>query len=247
MISIDPSEFINVEDAHELLKSVLVLCPVYSQPNVPTGLLIELLRGLGAKVRITRGISDIATARNLAAAGAHEELLKNDRFEVVFWLDGDMTASPMHIAALSALALEHDAAIAGFCCQRTDNRRWAAKRMPGDPVTGLPRTPKDGEGPLELIPVYSGMACLAVPTRQFLAVCNAAPWFTLKGCQRAPAICQSRILDDGSWVSEDIWHAMQLWKEGGIYLAPIVFGHLTEVAVTPAVDGWFLDEEPCQP
>lgn len=242
MKAYDPSEFVSLEDARKLLKSTLVICPVYSQPAVPTAMLIDLLRELGAKIQITRGISDIATARNLAASRAFKEM---PNFDTVFWLDGDMTASPMHVAALVSLALEHDAAMAGFCCQRADNRRWAAKRLAIEhTLPALDRTPREGQTPISLIPVYAGMACLAVPKRQFLAVCNAAPWFTLKGSERAPAICQSRMLNTDDWGSEDIWHSILLWNHGGLYLAPIAFGHLTEVAALPAADGWFLDEEP---
>lgn len=242
MTPINPEEVVSNEEALDILEHLVVLCPSYQRPEIKTAELLSTLMRLGTEIIIRTGISDIATARNLVASDAYHRLHDSDglRFRCLFWLDGDMLASPHHIAAVCKLALEHQTEVTGLCCPRGTPNRIAAKRLPVvDPdVLG---------DAIELWPVYSGLACLGICRDEFIGLCNHVDWFELVGQKRAPALCQSRMslnpAGDSSWLSEDMYYSKIAWEHGrGIYLAPIEFGHLSLVPVTPGVDARFLDD-----
>lgn len=243
MTPIHPEEVCTEEEALAILAHLLVLCPSYTRPEVKTAELLTVLSRLGSEILLRTGMSEIATARNLLAGDAYHRLHEEDglRFKCLFWIDGDMTATPHHIAALCKIALEHRIAAAGLCCPRSDPSRIAAKRLP------IIETIGKGKGEdIELLPVYTGLACMAVPRDEFIELSNHAPWFRLYENRAAPALCQSCMNEnpngEASWLSEDLFYSRFAWQNGnGIYLAPIEFGHLSLVPLTPHINARFLD------
>lgn len=240
MTPINPFELIPLGTGIEnIAKRTLILSPVYDRPEVLTEDLLARLEQMGARVRVSRGISDIALHRNLMAATAYEILIADpDAYDTVFWLDGDMDATPTHVLALCHLANELGTAVCGMACSRVDDKRIVVKVLEGKPIEVYGH---------KLLPCYAGLACMAIRTDKFMDTLDAMDWFELEKRQ-IPALCQSRIIkhgDENIFRTEDMFASQMLWEHGnGIHVAPVVFGHLTQCSLRPAEDAKFMMTAP---
>ena len=235
----DPTTIVTEEETAAILKETLILLPSYSNPADETTLLLFHLQQLGAEVQQQRGCSDVALARNLLALAVVEiEKKMPGRFRFVFWLDNDMTATPVHIAVLCKLAELSDACVSGIYCRKTTEKEWCFRRVPSDSEVL--------EG-VRLEPAVGGLGCCAITTRAFLHICDSVPAADF-GDRKLPAVFQSR-LEGRDWLSEDLWFGKCAWESGvGFYAAPIAFGHVATRAIMPAEDGsWMFGETPIRP
>lgn len=237
---IEPSTVLSEEESLRVLSRTLVICPVYSRPEPTTDKLLALLETCGASTSVSKGISDIALHRCMLACSTQKALQKHPRkWDAVVWLDGDMAASPQHVAVLAHLAHKHACCISGLYAKKSASCAWCAKPVDADPL----------QTELGALPAVSvGLGCLAIDALVFEQLCELGEGFTVKGeddLDRIPALFQSCLVQllDGSveWQSEDLFFCSQTWKNGvGIYLAPIAFGHVTPLAVLPEPDGTWL-------
>lgn len=245
MTPINPAELIpEGTSLADIAKRTLVLSPVYDRPEVLTEDLLARLEQLGARVRVSRGISDIALHRNLMCATAYETLTDEpEAFDTVFWLDGDMDATPTHALSLCHLANTLGTAVCGIACSRIDDTRIVVKKLDGDNINIYGH---------ELLPAYAGLACMAIRIDKFLDTLDAMDWFTLEN-REIPAFCQSRIVkvrsedgltEENIFRTEDMFASQMLWEHGnGIHVAPVVFGHLTQASLRPSPNAKFLNEK----
>ena len=233
---LDPSTlFTDDAEALDVLKRTLVLCPVYDRPTLPTEMLLKLLQDSGAAIHVNRGISDIALHRNVITRQALDLIDQNpDKFDSIFWLDGDMTASPLHVAALCKLAREADACVNGLCSRKTDAKAWCLQQVAAD---------NEEACGVCLTPVVCGLACMAMPVKALQHLYASVPWFTVD-VAGIPALFQSRmvVVDNvAEWHSEDIDFCVTAWEKGvGVFMAPIAFGHLGTFSVLPDPDGHWM-------
>jgi hypothetical protein len=231
---LDPSTLFDSDaEAMAVLKRTLVLCPVYDRPTLPTGEMLNLLQDCGAHVHINRGVSDVALHRCIITHQALRIINADpDRFDTVFWLDGDMTAPTVSVAALCKLALEVDACVNGLASKKTDAKAWCLQRVdaPAESVFGV-----------VLTPVVCGLACMAMPVTALQHLAESVPNFTLTEMAQVPALFQSRVVFVNGlpeWHSEDIDFCVTAWEKGvGVFSAPIPFGHLGTFAVLPDPEG----------
>lgn len=233
---LDPeSLFTDEAEALAVLKRTLVLCPVYDRPTLPTEALLDLLKRCDATVHVNRGVSDVALHRNIIARQALDLIDENpDKFDHVFWIDGDMTGSPMHVAALCKLAFEADACVNGLCSKKNNPKAWCIKQVEADHAEACG---------VDLAPVVCGLACMAMPVKALQHLYISVPWFTLDR-PGIPALFQSRVVmvnGMAEWHSEDIDFCVTAWEKGvGVFMAPVPFGHLGSFAVLPDPDGFWM-------
>jgi len=110
-----------------------------------------------------------------------------------------------------------------------------------------------GAGPV--IPALCGLGCFLQHRDAFIAHCESSTWFTHKGGQgenaivRVPQVCCSRIIhaseyaqlidcspDDDVWYwsGEDFDYCIRELESGRlVYVAPVIFGHLSEIVLVP--------------
>jgi len=175
----------------------------------------------------------------LLAQQVRDVLLEYTHLTSVLWFDDDMTGTSAHVRLMMYLSEAFSVAITGVYCKHSSQRLLTARRYPGD----AERIVLDN---IELMPVLAGMGCMLVPADQFLGVWDCSPEFgTHTGKKPLRAICASGPVRDAEgtmgWVSEDQVYSQALWQYArGVYLAPIPWGHLTEVPLYPLADAKFL-------
>lgn len=238
------------------LRDVLVLLPSYHGPHARTRALLEEMSACGATILASYMCSDVALHRNLIG-GRGLRALENDRaLRFVFWLDDDMVGTLAHVAFLRATCAVAQAAVTGLYCKRTDPSMLTIKQQAYE----QPRAVHIKTGYEELVfashGVLAGMGCLMVRREEFLAHADAVPTFDhiVGGCKmQIPAVCCSGVCQDQNgkigWVSEDQCYCQGQWQwANGVWTAPIVFGHMSEIALTPDVNStWLPDHESSEP
>lgn len=253
MTYLDPTHwFPTVPSLHD----VLVLLPSYRGPHPRTRALLEDLSACGANIVASYHCSDVALHRNLVAGRALQVLEANERLRWVMWLDDDMVGTLAHVAFLRAACSELKAAVTGLYCKRTDpavltikqQARELPKRVCFD--TELKPVSFESHG------VLAGLGCLMVSRDDFQLHAATVPAFdhVIAGRKMGvPALCCSGVCPDETgkigWVSEDQCYCQGLWQWcRGVWTAPIVFGHMSETALTPdVVPSWLPDHESSEP
>jgi hypothetical protein len=238
------------------LRDVLVLLPSYRGPHARTRALLEDLSACGAHIIPSYHCSDVALHRNLVAGRALQVLEQHDRLRFVMWLDDDMVGTVAHIAFMRAAAVGLQAAVTGLYCKRTDPSVLTIKQQAREEPRST-RILSDREVlQIDCHGVLAGMGCLMVPRTDFLAHCNAVPKFdhVIAGRKMGvPALCCSGVCPDENgkigWVSEDQCYCQGQWQWcNGVWTAPIVFGHMSEIALTPEVNAkWLPNHESSEP
>lgn len=236
------------------LRDVLVLLPSYHGPHARTRDLLERVSARRATIVASYHCSDVALHRNLVAGRALQALAANDSLKYVFWLDDDMVGTPAHVAFLRATCDALQAAATGLYCKRTDPGVLTIKQQAREEPR---RVTLAGESlSFESHGVIAGMGCLMVPRDDFLVHADTVPAFdhVIAGRKMGvPALCCSGVCPDErgkiGWVSEDQCYCQGLWQWcGGVWTAPIVFGHMSETALTPQVNAqWLPSHESSEP
>jgi hypothetical protein len=238
------------------LHDVLVLLPSYRGPHPRTRALLEDMSACGAQIVASYHCSDVALHRNLVAGRALQVLEQNESLRFVLWLDDDMVATLAHVAFLRLACSALDAAVTGLYCKRTDPSvltiKQQARAEPRDVViqAGSESLAFTSHG------VLAGMGCLMVSRSDFRLHAATVPAFdhVIGGRKMGvPALCCSGVCPDETgkigWVSEDQCYCQGLWQwASGVWTAPIVFGHMSETALTPdVVPSWLPDHESSEP
>ena len=253
MTYLDPTHWFTYQPS---LLDVLVLLPSYHGPHARTRALIEEMSACGATIVASYHCSDVALHRNLVAGRALQTLERNEGLRFVFWLDDDMVGTVAHVAFLRATCAKLRAAVTGLYCKRVDPAvltiKQQAREDPRDVViateTELLSFVSHG--------VIAGMGCLMVSRSDFLLHAATVPAFDhiIAGRKMGvPALCCSGVCPDErgkiGWVSEDQCYCQGLWQWcSGVWTAPIVFGHMSEIALTPEVRAqWLPSHESSEP
>jgi hypothetical protein len=238
------------------LRDVLVLLPSYRGPQPRTRALLEELSACGATIIPSYHCSDVALHRNLVAGRALQVIEQHDRLRFIFWLDDDMVGTVAHIAFLRATCIALQAAVTGLYCKRTDPSVLTIKQQACEVPHEAKILTTNDLLHFESHGVIAGMGCLMVPRTDFLAHCEAVPAFdhVIAGRRMGvPALCCSGVCPDErgkiGWVSEDQCYCQGLWQWGsGVWTAPIVFGHMSDIALTPHVNAnWLPNHESSEP
>lgn len=238
------------------LLDVLVLLPSYRGPHARTRALLEDLSACGATIIPSYHCSDVALHRNLVAGRGLQILNEFDRLRYVFWLDDDMVGTVAHVAFLRATSRMLDAAATGLYCKRTDASVLTIKQQAREDPRRVTINTESDLLSFDSHGVLAGMGCLMVPRAKFLAHALAVPAFdhVIAGRKtQVPTMCCSGVCPDESgkfgWVSEDQCYCQGQWQWGnGVWSAPIVFGHMSEIALTPAVNAqWLPNHESSEP
>jgi hypothetical protein len=167
-----------------------------------------------------------------------------------------MVGTVAHVEFLRATCEDLRAAVTGLYCKRTDPSTLTIKQQAcEEPREAVIRTEKDLLS-FTCHGVLAGMGCLMLRRQEFLAHCEAVPAFdhVIAGRKMGvPALCCSGVCPDErgkiGWVSEDQCYCQGLWQWGsGVWTAPIVFGHMSDIALTPQVNAnWLPNHESSEP
>jgi hypothetical protein len=183
-------------------------------------------------------------------------LARNDALQYVMWLDDDMVGTVAHVAFLRAASSDLQAATTGLYCKRTDQSMLTIKSQAyEDPRTVSVQTETE-ELLIKTYGVLAGLGCLMLRRQEFLAHCEAVPAFdhVIAGSKTGvPAVCCSGVCPDErgkiGWVSEDQCYCQGQWQWGnGVWTVPIVFGHMSEIALAPEINAqWLPSHESSEP
>jgi len=157
---------------------------------------------------------------------------------------------------LRATCVATQAAVTGLYCKRTDPSILTVKQQACEvPTRATIQTEREPIS-FDCHGVLAGMGCLMVGRTDFLDHCKAVPAFdhVIAGRKMGvPALCCSGVCPDErgkiGWVSEDQCYCQGLWQWGnGVWTAPIVFGHMSDIALTPEVGAkWLPNHESSEP
>lgn len=230
------------EKDHDL-KRLLTLIPYRPSISDPTIAFLDSLVRSGAMVLKLPGLSDIALARNLLAAGACEAIVKNDFLEVVLWLDADMYANRdvlfrqlNHLVEYEEDISDGMAALSGLYVRRREANMLAASRIDEQEC----KRTKDGT---ILVPAHTGMGCLVQSVVSFVSNCQLAEQLVNERGQTFPKVCKTDArttkmngVEVRAWGGEDYWYTERLWQtEVGVYLdTSCAWGHLSESLTLPS-------------
>jgi len=239
------------------LHDLLVLLPSYRGPTPRTRQLLEELSACGAHILPSYHCSDVALHRNLVAGRALQILEAKPDLRYLLWLDDDMVGTVAHVTFLRATCADLGAAVTGLYCKRTDPSVLTVKQQACEhPRQAVIDTEQNESISFDCHGVLAGMGCLMLSRKHFLAHCEAVPAFdhVIAGRKMGvPALCCSGVCPDENgkvgWVSEDQCYCQGLWQwANGVWTAPIVFGHMSEIALTPQVNAmWLPDHESSEP
>lgn len=238
------------------LHNVLVLLPSYRGPHARTRALLEDLSACGATIVASYHCSDVALHRNLVAGRALQVLERNENLRFVLWLDDDMVGTVAHVAFLRATCEDIEASATGLYCKRTDPSVLTIKQQAREDMREAVIQTESEALAFTSHGVIAGMGCLLVPRTEFLVHAATVPAFdhVIAGRKTAvPALCCSGVCPDENgkigWVSEDQCYCQGLWQWGnGVWTSPIVFGHMSETALTPQVNAqWLPNHESSEP
>jgi hypothetical protein len=238
------------------LHDVLVLLPSYRGPQPRTRALLENLSACGATIIPSYHCSDVALHRNLVAGRALQVLEQTTGIRFVFWLDDDMVGTVSHVEFLRATSASLKAAVTGIYCKRTDPSVLTIKQQAREVPRRACIDTVHEKIEFDCHGVLAGMGCLMVRREEFLAHSEAVPAFdnVIAGRKMGvPALCCSGVCPDErgkiGWVSEDQCYCQGLWQWGsGVWTAPIVFGHMSDIALTPHVNAnWLPNHESSEP
>jgi len=206
------------------LSNVLVLCAPHGAPTPACSDTILALHQAGAVIQLTQCTSDAALTRNRQATLAQRSLISHggEKFDWVFWLDGDMSGPPDAVRLMISVAQaltdggvvpsisgmyvnrHHPAGhleVAAFALNGAVERVVAVERL--EPAAPGAPTPLY----LRCVPALTGLGCFLQSRATFLAHYDESPRFVHTDINSPiAAVCQAHLIhasELGEWVDVD--------------------------------------------
>jgi len=171
---------------------------------------VDALACAGIPTIMNIGCADIALGRNMDITRGLERALA-EGIEVMLLIDDDMVFSVEQVQAICAQAKDSDHPVSGIYCMK--NRELAIWQIED---TNL---------------FLGGLGFMAVSVKLLDEKAKTVPQFKWKDLTaHAWTVAGPR---DGVWVQEDRYFCEVF---GGVYVAPIIVGHIKHVPMAPSRD-----------